>query len=38
MNFEATSGRSHAWFFVALAMMALIPSLVIFFLRRRGIE
>jgi magnesium transporter len=38
MNFEATSGRSYAWFFAALAMMALIPSLVVFFLRRRGIE
>lgn len=38
MNFSATSGRSHAWFFAALAMMALIPPLVLFFLRRRGIE
>jgi magnesium transporter len=38
MNFEATSGQSYGWFFGALAMMALIPSLVVFFLRRRGIE
>jgi magnesium transporter len=38
MNFEATSGKSHPWFLGALAMMVLIPLLLIYILRRRGIE
>jgi magnesium transporter len=38
MNFEATSGRGNSWFFGSLAVMALIPIVMIFFLRRRGIE
>lgn len=38
MNFAATTSRSDFWFFAALGMMALVPPLVVFFLRRRGIE
>jgi magnesium transporter len=38
MNFKATSDRSHSWFLGALALMVLIPLLLIYFLRRRGIE
>lgn len=38
MNFERTTGGGDPWLIGALVVMALIPFVVLFFLRRRGIE
>jgi magnesium transporter len=38
MNFERTTGGGDRWFLGALGIMALIPFVMLFFLRRRGLE
>jgi magnesium transporter len=38
MNFQRTTEGGDPWFFGALAAMAIVPSTMVFFLRRRGLD